>query len=128
MAEPGADNYPSPSQATAPQPLAMPLTGVRTYRGWMYLGEPVTPTAAAAMRPSEVISLPGIPIATAHGGRLSAETAVVFAIYGTALDLSELEGLPCGSVLFLDGARKYQITGTPGTTPPATIRITLLQR
>jgi hypothetical protein len=72
------------------------------------------------LRPSEVTSLPGVPIATAYEERLPAATVVAFAIYGIALDLSELEGLPGGSVLFLDGARTYQVAKTgPSAALPA---------
>jgi hypothetical protein len=95
----------------------------------MYLGDPVTPRTAAALRPSEVTSLPGVPIATAYEERLPAATVVAFAIYGIALDLSELEGLPGGSVLFLDGARTYQVAKTgPSAALPAAVRVTLHQR
>jgi hypothetical protein len=52
---------------------------------------------------------------------------VIFAIHGTALDVSELEGLPGGSVLLLDG-NTFQITGTRVTTSPAAIRVTMFQR
>ncbi|HEV2375017.1 MAG TPA: hypothetical protein VGS19_23015 [Streptosporangiaceae bacterium] len=109
------------------QPLTAPLTGARIYRGWMFVGEPVTPAMAAALRPLEVVSLSGVPIATAHEDELPMSTSVVFAIYGTALDVSELEGLPQGSVLFLDGARAYQVADDPGEAYPAAIRVTLRQ-
>jgi hypothetical protein len=105
IGEPRANDNPSQSQTATLQPLATPLTGVRSYCGWMYLGEPVTSAAAAMLRPAEVISLTGVPIATAYEQRLPDTAAVIFAVYATALDISELEGLPGGSVLLLDDAR-----------------------
>ncbi|HVQ89589.1 MAG TPA: hypothetical protein VMU51_01015, partial [Mycobacteriales bacterium] len=106
----------TPDQKPPPAPML--------YHGWMYAPGLLTQQDALAQQPGHPLVAPGFLVASADPGAVP-PGPVLLAIHGSALDVSELNGLPRGSVLLIAPGTTYTIIGV-GWDPnrPGTVRIT----
>ncbi len=87
----------------------LPDLKVRTYHGWMYTANLFTPEMAASLRPGTRVGLPGFAQASSDPATIVG-AAVGLAIFGTALDLSEMNGQPPGTILLIMPGHSYAVT------------------
>ena len=98
------------------------------YHGWMYAPYlMLDQQAALALLPGQQLAVQGFVLASADPGRATG-APVVLAIHGSALDLSELNGYPPGTLLMVSPGTRYAVAGV-GWDPssPGSVRITLTE-
>ncbi|MEN3356645.1 MAG: hypothetical protein V7637_627, partial [Mycobacteriales bacterium] len=105
-------------------PVQQPPPAPMLYHGWMYAPGPLTQQAALSQQAGHRLVTPGFLVASADPGAVP-PCPVLLAIHGSALDVSELNGMPRGSVLLIAPGTAYTIIGI-GWDParPGTVRIT----
>jgi hypothetical protein len=97
------------------------------YHGWMYAADVVPVEAAERLQPGRGLTMPGFVHASASAAAVAAGAAVVLAIYGTALDLSVLRGLPPGTDLLIMPGTSYTVTAVAAHTDTTPARLTLTE-
>ncbi|WP_239380420.1 hypothetical protein, partial [Frankia sp. CIT1] len=103
----------------------LPELKVRTYHGWMYTANLFTPEMATSLRPGTRVGLPGFAQASSDPATIVG-AAVGLAIFGTALDLSEMNGQPPGTILLIMPGHSYAVIEV-GHDALNAVRITLME-